>query len=78
MIRDTSLGELIAFVSVARLGSFALAADELLVTQSALSKRIKKLESSIGAPLLDRTTRSVSVSGLRSIEFHYQKNDQFS
>ena len=44
MIRDTSLGELIAFVSVARLGSFALAADELLVTQSALSKRIKKLE----------------------------------
>ena len=64
MIRDTSLGELIAFVSVARLGSFALAADELLVTQSALSKRIKKLESSIGAPLLDRTTRSVSVSTL--------------
>ncbi|WP_171182030.1 LysR family transcriptional regulator [Ruegeria sp. HKCCD8929] len=64
MIRDTSLGEIIAFVTVARLGSFALAADELLVTQSALSKRIKKLEDSIGAPLLDRTTRSVAVSTL--------------
>lgn len=64
MIRDTSLGEIIAFATVARLGSFALAADELLVTQSALSKRIKKLEDSIGAPLLDRTTRSVAVSTL--------------
>ena len=64
MIRDTSLGEIIAFVTVARLGSFALAADELLVTQSALSKRIKKLEDSIGASLLDRTTRSVAVSTL--------------
>lgn len=64
MIRDTSLGEIIAFVTVARLGSFALAAEELLVTQSALSKRIKKLEDSIGAPLLDRTTRSVAVSTL--------------
>lgn len=64
MNRDTSLGEVIAFVTVARLGSFALAADELLVTQSALSKRIKKLEDSIGAPLLDRTTRSVAVSAL--------------
>ncbi|MDJ0994898.1 MAG: LysR family transcriptional regulator [Dinoroseobacter sp.] len=64
MIRDTSLGEIIAFVTVARLGSFALAADELHVTQSALSRRIKKLEDSLGAPLLDRTTRSVAVSTL--------------
>lgn len=64
MIRDTSLGEIIAFATVARLGSFASAADELLVTQSALSKRIKKLEDSIGASLLDRTTRSVAVSTL--------------
>ena len=64
MIRDTSLGEIIAFVTVARLGSFAHAADELHVTQSALSRRIKKLEDSLGAPLLDRTTRSVAVSTL--------------
>lgn len=64
MVRDTTLGEIIAFVTVARLGSFALSADELLVTQSALSKRIKKLEDSIGASLLDRTTRSVAVSAL--------------
>ena len=64
MIRDTSIGEIAAFVAVARLRSFALAAEELHVTQSALSRRIKKLENSVGAPLLDRTTRSVSVSTL--------------
>ncbi len=64
MIRDTSIGEIAAFVTVSRLESFALAAEELHVTQSALSRRIKKLEESLGAPLLDRTTRSVSVSTL--------------
>ena len=68
MLRDITLGDISAFVLVARLESFALAAEELLVTQSALSRRIKKLESSLGAPLLDRTTRSVSVSRL-GLEF---------
>jgi len=64
MLRDITLGDISAFVRVARLESFALAAEELRVTQSALSRRIKKLENSLGAPLLDRTTRSVSVSRL--------------
>lgn len=68
MLRDITLGDISAFVLVARLESFALAAEELLVTQSALSRRIKKLENSLGAPLLDRTTRSVSVSRL-GLEF---------
>lgn len=64
MLRDITLGDINAFVLVARLESFALAAEELLVTQSALSRRIKKLENSLGGSLLDRTTRSVSVSRL--------------
>jgi len=68
MLRDITLGDINAFVLVARLESFALAAEELLITQSALSRRIKKLENSLGASLLDRTTRSVSVSKL-GIEF---------
>ncbi len=68
MIRDITLDDITAFVVVARLGSFAMAADELLVTQSALSRRIKKLENSLGAAVLDRTTRSVSVSTL-GLEF---------
>ncbi len=64
MLRDITLGDITAFVQVARLESFALAAEELHVTQSALSRRIKKLETSLGASLLDRTTRSVTVSKL--------------
>jgi len=64
MIRDTTLSEIKAFETVARLGSFALAAEELHITQPAISRRIRKLEETLGARLLDRTTRSVRVSKL--------------
>ncbi|RMA40671.1 LysR family transcriptional regulator [Rhodophyticola porphyridii] len=56
------LDDLQAFVAVSEFGGFARAADELNITQSALSRRIKKLEEALGARLLDRTTRRVSVS----------------
>jgi DNA-binding transcriptional LysR family regulator len=58
------LDDLQAFVTVCEYGGFAPAADELNITQSALSRRIKKLEEALGARLLDRTTRRVSVSTL--------------
>lgn len=57
-----SLDDVIAFVRIAKLGSFKEAAEELCLTQSALSRRIKKLEDMLGARLLDRTTRSVSLT----------------
>lgn len=56
------LDDLQAFVTIAEFGGFARASDELNITQSALSRRIKKLEDALGARLLDRTTRRVSVS----------------
>lgn len=56
------LDDLQAFITVAEFGSFARAAEELNLTQSALSRRIKKLEEDLGTRLLDRTTRRVSVS----------------
>jgi len=56
------LDDLQAFVAVSEFGGFARAADALNITQSALSRRIKKLEEALGARLLDRTTRRVSVS----------------
>lgn len=56
------LDDVQAFVAVAEYGGFARAADELGITQSALSRRIKKLEEALGARLLDRTTRRVAVS----------------
>ncbi|MFA5489268.1 MAG: LysR family transcriptional regulator [Candidimonas sp.] len=51
-----------AFVAVADLGSFSQAADRLHLSQTALSRRIVKLEAAVGGKLLARTTRSVSLT----------------
>lgn len=54
-----NLNDLIAFVTVAREGSFTRAAAQLGVTQSALSQTISALEARLQIRLLTRTTRSV-------------------
>ena len=51
-----------AFEAAARLGSFALAAEELCITPSALSHRIRLLEDFVGERLFLRDGRSVSLS----------------
>ena len=56
------LNDLLAFVTVAREGSFTRAAAKLGVSQSALSHTIRRLEERIGLRLLTRTTRSVSAT----------------
>ena len=43
-----------AFVKIAETGSFSLAAEQLFLTQPAISKRIKQLESQLGSQLIDR------------------------
>jgi DNA-binding transcriptional LysR family regulator len=57
-----NIGDLIAFVAVARERSFTRAAAKLGVSQSALSHTIRGLEGRLGIRLLTRTTRSVSPS----------------
>lgn len=57
-----TIDDLEAFIAVADYESFNRAAVELGITQPALSRRIKKLEDTLGAKLLDRTTRKISVS----------------
>lgn len=52
------LNALRAFEAVARTGSFQAAAEDLHVTQSAVSHQIKHLEQWLGAPLFDRRGRS--------------------
>ncbi|EJN09843.1 LysR family transcriptional regulator [Herbaspirillum sp. YR522] len=54
--------DLLAFVAVAREGSFTRAAAQLGVSQSALSHTIRALETRLGLRLLTRTTRSVSAT----------------
>jgi DNA-binding transcriptional LysR family regulator len=55
-----NFNDLLAFVTVAREGSFTRAAAQLGVSQSALSHTIRGLETKLGIRLLTRTTRSVS------------------
>ncbi|MFO1323729.1 MAG: LysR family transcriptional regulator [Burkholderiales bacterium] len=53
-----------AFVLVAELGGFGKAADRLHLTQTALTRRIQKLEGYLEVRLLDRTTRSVHLTAV--------------
>jgi DNA-binding transcriptional LysR family regulator len=60
-VRQT-VDDLIAFLAVARAGSFTRAAAQQGVSQPALSKTIGGLEHRLGVRLLTRTTRSVSTT----------------
>src|SRR3954471_24188309 len=55
-----NLGDLAAFLAVARERSFTRAAARLGVSQSALSQTVRGLEARLGLRLLTRTTRSVA------------------
>ncbi len=55
-----NLNDLLAFVTVARAGSFTKAASKLGVSPSALSHTLRGLEARLRVRLLNRTTRSVS------------------
>ena len=60
--RPLSVGPIRAFEAVARHLSFRAAADELHLTQSAISRQIKSLEDELGAALFVRGTRSVEIT----------------
>jgi DNA-binding transcriptional LysR family regulator len=51
-----------AFVEIADLGTFSRAAEKLGITQTALTRRIQRLEAFIGVKLLDRTTRATHLT----------------
>ena len=51
------------FVTVASVGSLSLAARDLNITQSAVTRRLQRLETSLGTTLLDRRTRPVVLTG---------------
>lgn len=56
-MHSPSLSELHAFATAARLGSFSQAADDLHVTQGAISRAIARLEEHLGIPLFTREGR---------------------
>jgi DNA-binding transcriptional LysR family regulator len=59
-VRDDRFEGLAVFLAVARRKSFRAAAKDLGVTAGAVSQSIRALESRVGMPLFQRTTRSVA------------------
>jgi DNA-binding transcriptional LysR family regulator len=57
-----TLKEIEAFYWTAALGSFSVAATRLHITQSSLSKRVAELEESVGAVLIDRSSKKVQLT----------------
>jgi DNA-binding transcriptional LysR family regulator len=53
---------LIGFEAAARLGNYSRAADELFVSQSAISHQIAQLEAQVGQPLFRRKGRGVELT----------------
>jgi LysR family transcriptional regulator, benzoate and cis,cis-muconate-responsive activator of ben and cat genes len=69
MSQTPSSRDIEAFNIVAVELSFRRAAERLAIDQSALSRRIRQLEETLGYPLLRRTTREVSLTAAGQI-FH--------
>jgi DNA-binding transcriptional LysR family regulator len=61
-MRRADLADLTAFVAIADNLSFRVAASRIDVTPSALSHMMRQLEERLGVRLLNRTTRSVSLT----------------
>jgi DNA-binding transcriptional LysR family regulator len=64
---SSDFGQLRAFIAVAEALSFSRAAEMLGVSSPALSQTIRGLEERVGVRLLNRTTRSVSLTEAGSV-----------
>ncbi|WP_181298792.1 LysR family transcriptional regulator [Pseudomonas sp. Q2-TVG4-2] len=56
------LASLNAFIAIAEMGSFSLAAERLHLTQPAVSKRLATLESQLNVRLFDRLGREIGLT----------------
>jgi DNA-binding transcriptional LysR family regulator len=59
---NPTLRQMRAFVALGKSGSFTLAAGMMHVTQAALSGLIKELETTLGAKVVDRSTRRITLT----------------
>jgi DNA-binding transcriptional LysR family regulator len=67
------ISQLQYFVTISETGNYGRAAEALNVTQSALSKSIKRLEAFLGSPLFERTAQGVRLTVFGKGLIHYAK-----
>ncbi len=65
--------QLLVFVTVSEKGNFSRAAEELHMTQPAVSQYIQTLERTIGTKLLERTNKYVRLNKAGEIVYHHAK-----
>lgn len=65
------IGQLEAFERAAQLGSFSAAAEELNLSQPAVSKRITTLEALVGGALFERTGTGLALTDLGAVFLPY-------
>ena len=63
---NVTLRQLRVFIEVAKRQSFSRAGDGVGLTQSAVSRCVRELETEIGVKLIDRTTREVQLTDVGS------------
>ena len=65
----TALSDIAIFVNVVKAGSFTAAAEQLNTSKSVISKNLSRLEQRLGAKLLTRTTRRLSLTEAGKVFF---------
>ncbi|WCK54917.1 LysR family transcriptional regulator [Aneurinibacillus sp. Ricciae_BoGa-3] len=65
--------QLLVYITVVEKGNFTRAAEELHMTQPAVSQYIQALERMIGTKLLDRSNKYVGVNKAGEIVYHHAK-----
>jgi LysR family hydrogen peroxide-inducible transcriptional activator len=63
-MRQPTLKQLQYFLAVTETGHFGRAAERCFVSQSAFSNAIQELETTLGARLVDRTNRNVTITAM--------------
>src|SRR3954451_1442771 len=68
---DVDLGEILVFTRVVQGGSFTAASSSLAMPKSTVSRKLSELEERIGARLLQRTTRKLSLTDVGRIYYEH-------